>query len=75
MASRTGEDQGFFDRAGLPEYELKPLDDTAAGQLLTARFPDLHATVKARILGTAQGIPLALLELPRTLSHSQRTAA
>ncbi|TCM46549.1 AAA family ATPase [Kribbella sp. VKM Ac-2568] len=74
VASRTGEDQGFFDRAGLPEYELKPLDDTAAGQLLAARFPDLHATVKARILDTAQGIPLALLELPRTLSQSQRTA-
>ncbi len=75
VASRTGEDQGFFDRTGLPEYELKPLDDAAAGQLLTARFPDLHATVKARILDTAQGIPLALLELPRTLSQSQRAAA
>ena len=74
-ASRTGEDQGFFDPAGLPEYELKPLDDAAANQLLTARFPDLHAAVKARILDTAQGIPLALLELPRTLSQSQRTAA
>jgi hypothetical protein len=74
VASRTGEDQGFFDRTGLPEYELKPLDDTAADQLLTTRFPDLHASVKARILATAQGIPLALLELPRTLSQSQRAA-
>jgi DNA-binding CsgD family transcriptional regulator len=73
-ASRTGEGQGFFDPAGLPEYELKPLNDAAADQLLTTRFPDLHAAVKARILDTAQGIALALLELPRTLSQSQRAA-
>ena len=31
---------------GLPEYELKPLDDQAAAQLLAARFPDLDAPVR-----------------------------
>ena len=75
VSGRTGEDQGFFDHAGLPEYEVKPLDDAAADHLLTARFPDLHTTVKTRILDTAQGVPLALLELPRTLSQSQRAGA
>jgi DNA-binding CsgD family transcriptional regulator len=64
-AARGGEDQGFFDRAGLPRFELKPLDDEAARQLLAARFPDLDATVRTKVLRTARGNPLALLELPR----------
>ena len=41
-ASRTGEED-FFERAGLPELEVQPLDDVAARQLLDTRFPDLGA--------------------------------
>ena len=72
-ACRTGADS-YFDRGGLPEYELKPLDDQAAAQLVAARFPDLDPLVKSRVLGAAQGNPLALLELPQELSEAQRSA-
>jgi len=73
VACRTGA-ESYFDRGGLPEYQLKPLDDQAADQLVAARFPDLDPLVKGRVLGAAQGNPLALLELPQGLSASQRSA-
>ncbi|MCW2649523.1 MAG: LuxR-family transcriptional regulator [Mycobacterium sp.] len=62
-ASRSGE-ESFFDRAGLPELELKPLDDDSASRLVRARFPALGPAIRQRILSEAQGNPLALLELP-----------
>ena len=37
-ARRTGA-QTYFERAGLPEYELKPLDDQAATQLVADAVP------------------------------------
>ena len=74
VACRTGADS-YFDRAGLPEYELTPLDGTAATELVAARFPGLDPLVRSRVLGVAQGNPLALLELPEALSDSQRSAA
>ena len=74
VACRTGA-QSYFDRAGLPEYELKPLADEAAAQLVTARFPGLDPLVRSRVLDAAQGNPLALLELPQALSDAQRSAA
>jgi DNA-binding CsgD family transcriptional regulator len=72
-AYRTGA-PSFFDRAGIAEYELKPLDDQAAAELVAARFPGLDPLVKSRVLGAAQGNPLALLELPQALTESQRAA-
>jgi DNA-binding CsgD family transcriptional regulator len=62
-ASRTGE-ESFFDRAGLPELELQPLDEDAASQLVLEHFPALRPAIRRRILSEAQGNPLALLELP-----------
>src|SRR5258705_2729035 len=62
-ASRTGEGS-FFDRAGLPELELQPLDEDAASQLVLEHFPTLGPAIRQRILSEAQGNPLALLELP-----------
>jgi DNA-binding CsgD family transcriptional regulator/tetratricopeptide (TPR) repeat protein/energy-coupling factor transporter ATP-binding protein EcfA2 len=62
-ASRSGE-ESFFDRVGLPELELQPLDDDAAGKLVLTHFPTLGAPIRQRILSDAQGNPLALLELP-----------
>lgn len=73
-ACRTGA-QSYFDQAGLPGYELKPLDDEAAARLVAASFPGLDPRVTSRVLGAAQGNPLALLELPQALSAAQRTAA
>ena len=66
-ACRTGA-HGYFDRVGLPEYELKPLDDQAATELVAAQFPGLDPQVRSRVLGVAQGNPLALLELPQALT-------
>ena len=73
-ASRPGQ-EGFFERAGLPQYELGPLDEQAANTLVRSRFPDLAPQVRQRVLAEAQGNPLALLELPAALSGAQRAAA
>jgi DNA-binding CsgD family transcriptional regulator len=62
----------FFDRAGLTEYELPPLDRDAAVELLGARFPGLAGPARDRVLAQAQGNPLALVELPTALSGPQR---
>ena len=70
MTERAGERSvalGFFERAGLPRYELQPLDDAAATALLQDRFPALAPRVRRRLLAEAQGNPLALLELPVAL--------
>ena len=70
-ASRIGE-ESFFERAGLPTYEVQPLDGEAAAALLSSRFPALDARVQRRVLADSQGNPLALLELPGVLSGPQR---
>ena len=71
-ARRTGA-QTYFERAGLPDYELKPLDDQAAAQLVADRFPGIDPQVRNRVLEAAQGNPLALLELPQALTGAQRS--
>ena len=73
-AARVGE-EGFFERAGLPGYELQPLDDAAATALLEDRFPALAPRVRQRLLAEAQGNPLALLELPVALNDLQLPSA
>jgi hypothetical protein len=72
-AARSGS-EGLFDRSGLPECEVQPLDDGAAHGLIANAFPGLAASVRQRLLIEAQGNPLALLELPSGLSGRQRTA-
>ncbi len=72
-ACRTGA-ESYFDRGGLLEYELKPLDDQAADHLVRTRFPGLDPRVRSRVLDAARGNPLALLELPQALSDAQRSA-
>ncbi len=72
--SRSGED-GFFDRGGLPVHEVLPLGEAAAAELVGDRFPALAPRVRQRLLGEAQGNPLALLELPVALSGMQRAGA
>ncbi|WP_225849957.1 AAA family ATPase [Streptomyces sp. HPF1205] len=61
-AARPAADSPFA-HIGLPEHELRPLDDEAAADLLRARFPGLAAGVRVRLVAEAQGNPLALLEL------------
>ncbi|WP_369228260.1 AAA family ATPase [Streptomyces sp. R39] len=73
-AMRSGS-HTLFNRVGLPEYEIPPLDGTASRELLDARFPDLAERVRDRILVAAEGNPLALLELPTALSGPQLVAS
>ena len=73
-AARSGE-EGFFDHAGLPGYEVQPLDYAAASALLQDRFPALAPRVRKRLLAEARGNPLALLELPAALTDTQRAAS
>ncbi len=72
-ASRTGS-ESLFDRGGLAEYVLPPLDEDAATELLTARHPGLATRVRQRLLSEAGGNPLALVELPVALNRAQRAA-
>ena len=69
--SRIGE-PGFFESAGLPDYELGPLDRASAVSLLKNRFPGLAARVRDRVLTEARGNPLAILEFPAALTDDQR---
>jgi DNA-binding CsgD family transcriptional regulator len=74
LAASDQEEESLFDRVGLPELQLQPLDLEAAGRLLDARFPMLASSVRDRILTEAEGNPLALLELPAALNEAQRLA-
>ena len=70
-ASRTDQDY-LFEHAGLTEYELQPLDESAADRLVTSRCPKLARPVHRRVLAQARGNPLALLELPLAMTGPQR---
>jgi hypothetical protein len=72
-ASRSGS-ENLFERGGLSEFELPPLDEDSASLLVAARFPGLAGRVRQRLLAEARGNPLALLELPTVLSGPQRAA-
>ena len=75
LAASRPEPESFFERAGLAQHELGPLDEKAASGLVSSRFPELAPRVLQRVLAEAQGNPLALLELPAALSGAQRAAA
>ncbi|MFI6069901.1 ATP-binding protein [Micromonospora sp. NPDC051227] len=60
--------EGFFERARLDEYVLAPLDERAAAELLTARYPELPPAIRRQVLASAAGNPLALVELPLVLA-------
>jgi DNA-binding CsgD family transcriptional regulator len=56
----------------LPELALTPLDAAGAAELLGQRAPGLAPSVAAAIAEAAAGNPLALVELPATLTADQR---
>jgi DNA-binding CsgD family transcriptional regulator len=75
FAAREGERRSF-EAAGLPELTVDALDPEAASALLAERAGDLLAPlVRERILESAAGNPLALLELPHALSERQRAGS
>ncbi len=57
-ASRSHSDS-YFERGGLPEYVLPPLDEAAAVELLSSRHPGLAPAVRQRLMAEAMGNPLA----------------
>ena len=73
-ACRTGE-TSFFDQGSLPVVHVQPLSEQASTELLTSRYPVMTARVRRRLLDTARGNPLALLELPVSLGDLAQTAA
>jgi DNA-binding CsgD family transcriptional regulator len=60
-----------FDMPGVPSLRLGGLDHEAAGQLLGSRTGELAAEVRDRLIEETGGNPLALLEMPETLSAEQ----
>ncbi|MFF4346219.1 helix-turn-helix transcriptional regulator [Streptomyces sp. NPDC001530] len=72
-ASRTGEGN-LLERSGLPEFEVKPIDDAAAEKLIQSTFPSMAPRVRQRVVSEARGNPLALLELPDALKVTQLSA-
>ena len=64
------EQAGHID--GVDVHVVRPLGDEAATAILQSRFPAMTAPVRRRLVGAAQGIPLALLELPVALTPAQR---
>ncbi|HEY9327040.1 MAG TPA: AAA family ATPase [Streptomyces sp.] len=71
-ALRPGNDDPFTD-TGLPELLLGPLPAEAARTLLERQAHDLPLRIRTRILETARGNPLALLELPCAVRQSDET--
>jgi DNA-binding CsgD family transcriptional regulator len=73
-ACRAGE-SSFFDEGNLPVLQVEPLSEDASTTLLTSRYPVMTARVQRRLLDTALGNPLALLELPVSLGDLAQTVA
>jgi hypothetical protein len=71
FAARVGEGRGFVG-AGLTELMVGGLDPSAAGALLDARAGAvLSSRVREQLVRSANGNPLALLELPGALSEDE----
>jgi DNA-binding CsgD family transcriptional regulator len=71
-ARRDGQEDSPVDSAW-QEIELRPLDRGAARQLLEGSAGGLDQRTRALVLDVADGNPLALLELPRTVGLTGET--
>jgi len=70
FAARDG-DPRDFPAPGLPELRLEGLDPEAAADLLAGAGADLPGELVGRLVERTGGNPLALLELPGSLSSEQ----
>jgi len=65
-------DAGAATLEGLPELVIEGVPDAAARELLDSAVPGLiDPRVRDRIVAETRGIPLALLEVPRTVSAAE----
>jgi hypothetical protein len=62
---------GRLAEARLPELRLHGLDETDAARLLDTHAPSLAHDTRRRLLETAAGNPLALVELPRAATAAE----
>jgi DNA-binding CsgD family transcriptional regulator len=74
IAARDGAENAF-EGEGLPDLSIGPLDDAAALELLGAQAADLDRTAQTMLMREAEGNPLALVELPRSLREAQPSSA
>jgi DNA-binding CsgD family transcriptional regulator len=65
LATHRENETGFLLDAGIPAMVVAPLDAGSAAALLDGVAGGLDAVTRSRLLETACGNPLALLELPR----------
>ncbi|OLE29205.1 MAG: hypothetical protein AUG49_00265, partial [Catenulispora sp. 13_1_20CM_3_70_7] len=72
LIAGRGEPGSALDRARFPEWEVEPLSEPAAEELLALRHPDLAPAVRRAVAADAAGCPLALIDLPAALSPGQR---
>lgn len=65
-------DDGGFEAAGIPELVVEGIDSEAAFALLEAQAGEgISADVRSRIVASARGNPLALIELPHALTPEE----
>lgn len=67
LAARRLRDEGPLSDPTFPVVELGPLDPVSAGELLDRVAAVIDPPTRRRLLEIADGNPLALLELPRSL--------
>lgn len=73
MLFAVREGHAGFMAAGLPERTVGGLNPAEAERLLVRRFgAELAPQVRQMVVGSAQGLPLALLEIPTVLTTAQR---
>ncbi|WP_223694673.1 helix-turn-helix transcriptional regulator [Leifsonia poae] len=65
-------DDGGFGRARFESLHLERLTPAEGRALLRRRFPELSSLVAHRLLERADGLPLALAQLPAELSPAER---
>jgi DNA-binding CsgD family transcriptional regulator len=70
FAAREGDDRRF-EAPGLSSLPIEGLDETASGALLDQIALELAPAVRDRLVEQSEGNPLALIELPSTLTEEQ----
>jgi DNA-binding CsgD family transcriptional regulator len=72
LAAVRAEDRDVFVGWQAAEHKVTGLDEESASKALDIWHPELAPTIRSRVLKVAEGNPLALKELPLSLSSDQR---